>query len=64
VVEHGDVEAGLAAAAKAIDATYETPAQYHNPMEPHAVVAVWDGDKLKAAVLTNTSSMFTHFTLI
>jgi xanthine dehydrogenase YagR molybdenum-binding subunit len=44
--EHGDVEAGLAAAAKAIDTTYETPAQYHNPMEPHAVVAVWDGDKL------------------
>jgi len=46
VVERGDVEAGLAAAAKAIDTTYETPAQYHNPMEPHAVVAVWDGDKL------------------
>jgi xanthine dehydrogenase YagR molybdenum-binding subunit len=46
VVEHGDVEAGLAAAAKAIDATYETPAHYHNPMEPHAIVAVWNGDKL------------------
>jgi xanthine dehydrogenase YagR molybdenum-binding subunit len=46
VVEHGDVEAGLATAAKAIDATYETPAHYHNPMEPHAIVAVWNGDKL------------------
>jgi xanthine dehydrogenase YagR molybdenum-binding subunit len=44
IVEHGDVEAGLASAAYAIDATYETPAQYHNPMEPHAVTAVWDGD--------------------
>jgi xanthine dehydrogenase YagR molybdenum-binding subunit len=43
---HGDVEAGLAAAAKRIEATYETAAQYHNAMEPHAIVATWDGDKL------------------
>ena len=43
---HGDVEAGLAAASKRIDATYETPAQYHNAMEPHAIVAAWDGDRL------------------
>ena len=46
VVEHGDVEAGMAVAAKAIDATYETTPQYHNPMEPHAIVATWDGDNL------------------
>ncbi|MBO0766855.1 MAG: xanthine dehydrogenase family protein molybdopterin-binding subunit, partial [Hyphomicrobiaceae bacterium] len=46
VVEHGDVEAGLAAAARTVDVTYETPAQYHNPMEPHAIVATWYGDKL------------------
>src|SRR5689334_9482871 len=46
IVEHGDVEAGFAAAATAIDATYETPPQYHNPMEPHAIVAAWDGDRL------------------
>ncbi|AWN45407.1 dehydrogenase [Methylobacterium terrae] len=44
--ETGDVEAGLAAAARTIEATYETPAQYHNAMEPHAVVATWDGDRL------------------
>ena len=25
---------------------YETPAQYHNAMEPHAIVARWDGDRL------------------
>ena len=42
----GDVEAGLADARTRIDATYETPAQYHNAMEPHAIVAAWDGDKL------------------
>jgi xanthine dehydrogenase YagR molybdenum-binding subunit len=45
-LHHGDVEAGLAAAATRIAATYETPAQYHNPMEPHAIVAAWHGDEL------------------
>ena len=45
-MRHGDVEAGLAAASQRIDATYETPAQYHNAMEPHAIVAAWDGDTL------------------
>jgi xanthine dehydrogenase YagR molybdenum-binding subunit len=42
----GDVEAGLASASKQIEATYETSSQYHNPMEPHAIVASWDGDTL------------------
>jgi xanthine dehydrogenase YagR molybdenum-binding subunit len=46
-VRHGDVEAGLLAAAYRLDATYETPAQYHNAMEPHAIVAAWDGDRLQ-----------------
>jgi len=45
-MRRGDVEAGLASASNRIDATYETPAQYHNAMEPHAIVAAWDGDKL------------------
>jgi xanthine dehydrogenase YagR molybdenum-binding subunit len=43
---HGDVEAGLATAEHRIEAIYETPAQYHNAMEPHAIVAAWDGDRL------------------
>ena len=42
----GDVEAGLAAAWKQVEATYETAPQYHNAMEPHAIVAAWDGDTL------------------
>ena len=46
VAHHGDIDAGLASAAHRIEATYETPVQYHNAMEPHAVVAAWDGDKL------------------
>jgi xanthine dehydrogenase YagR molybdenum-binding subunit len=45
-IHRGDVEAGLAAASKQIEATYETAPQYHNPMEPHAIVAAWDGDAL------------------
>jgi xanthine dehydrogenase YagR molybdenum-binding subunit len=43
---HGDIEAGHAAATQALDVTYETPAQYHNAMETHAVVAQWDGDRV------------------
>ena len=43
---HGDVEAALSAAPLRVDATYETPSQYHNAMEPHAIVASWAGDRL------------------
>jgi xanthine dehydrogenase YagR molybdenum-binding subunit len=46
VVTHGDVEGALKGAAHTIDASYETPVQYHNAMEPHAIVASWDGDRL------------------
>ncbi len=46
VVEVGDIEAGFAAAERVVEATYETPAQYHNAMEPHAIVANWQGDNL------------------
>ncbi|KEZ77449.1 xanthine dehydrogenase family protein molybdopterin-binding subunit [Salinisphaera hydrothermalis] len=42
----GDIEAGLARATRRIDAVYETAPQYHNPMEPHAIVAAWNGDRL------------------
>ena len=42
----GDVQAGLDAADTRVDATYETAAQYHNAMEPHAVVAEWNGNRL------------------
>jgi xanthine dehydrogenase YagR molybdenum-binding subunit len=43
---HGDIEQGLAAATRVMEADYVTPPQYHNAMEPHAVVAQWDGDRL------------------
>jgi xanthine dehydrogenase YagR molybdenum-binding subunit len=43
---HGDIDAGFAAATHITESDYVTPAQYHNAMEPHAVVAQWDGDHL------------------
>ncbi len=42
----GDVAAELATAKRTLTQTYETPPQYHNPMEPHAIVAAWEGDTL------------------
>jgi xanthine dehydrogenase YagR molybdenum-binding subunit len=44
--EDGDVDAALAAAAVRVDETYSTPTEHNNPMEPHATVAVWEGDGL------------------
>jgi xanthine dehydrogenase YagR molybdenum-binding subunit len=38
----GDVEAGLKAGPVHVEATYVTPTETHNPMEPHATIAVWD----------------------
>jgi xanthine dehydrogenase YagR molybdenum-binding subunit len=40
----GDLDAGLAAAKTKITQTYTTPIENHNPMEPHATIAVWQGD--------------------
>jgi xanthine dehydrogenase YagR molybdenum-binding subunit len=40
----GDLDAGLAAAKIKITQTYTTPVENHNPMEPHATIAVWQGD--------------------
>jgi xanthine dehydrogenase YagR molybdenum-binding subunit len=42
----GDVPAAMAKAAVKIDQTYTTPYQHHNPMEPHATLAWWEGEKL------------------
>lgn len=42
----GDFAGAFAAAPVQLDATYTTPDQSHAMMEPHASVAVWNGDKL------------------
>jgi xanthine dehydrogenase YagR molybdenum-binding subunit len=54
----GDPDAALARAdLTRIDAVYTTPTHVHSPMEPHAVTASWDGDRV--TVHTSTSGIFT-----
>ncbi|MER6710127.1 xanthine dehydrogenase family protein molybdopterin-binding subunit [Streptomyces sp. NPDC000877] len=47
VVEKGDLADRLAASAVVVDAEYTTPEEYHNPMEPHAATARWEGGRLE-----------------
>ncbi|MFF5227434.1 xanthine dehydrogenase family protein molybdopterin-binding subunit [Dactylosporangium sp. NPDC000521] len=62
----GDVDAGLAAAAVRIDATYRTPAEHHCAMEPHATTAFWergclfvfDGTQSSTAVHDTLAGLF------
>src|ERR1700738_2365243 len=42
----GDFAGAFAGAPVQIDVTYTTPLQSHAMMEPHATIAMWDGDKL------------------
>ena len=45
--QRGDVQAGFAQALFTVDQTYTTPTEHHNPLEPHAVIAIWrDGFSL------------------
>ena len=41
----GDTDAAFASASVKVDEVYITPVETHNPMEMHATVAVWDGQK-------------------
>src|SRR5437016_6031909 len=42
----GDPQAALASAEVKIDRTYVIPRENHNPIEMHATIAAWDGDRL------------------
>jgi xanthine dehydrogenase YagR molybdenum-binding subunit len=44
--EKGDPDAAFAASAVQIDATYRTPGEHNNPMEPHATTAVYADGQL------------------
>jgi xanthine dehydrogenase YagR molybdenum-binding subunit len=46
VSKRGDPDAAFASAPVKIDAVYGTPVETHNPIELHASVAVWDGDRV------------------
>lgn len=42
----GDVQSAISNSAFTIEETYSTPIEHHHPMEPHATIAVWEGEKL------------------
>ena len=42
----GDAEAAFRAAEVKLDATYTTPMEHNQPMEPHTTIALWESDKL------------------
>jgi xanthine dehydrogenase YagR molybdenum-binding subunit len=42
----GDPEGALAAAEVSVDETYVIPRENHNPIEMHATIAAWEGDRL------------------
>jgi xanthine dehydrogenase YagR molybdenum-binding subunit len=46
VAKKGDAESALAAAEVSVDLRYTTPGLQHNAIEPHATIAVWEGDHL------------------
>jgi xanthine dehydrogenase YagR molybdenum-binding subunit len=46
VTQRGDPEAAFAAAEVKVDQTYVIPRENHNPIEMHATIAAWDGDRL------------------
>ena len=45
-LKRGDADAAFAKATVKVDATIIQPNHFHNPMEPHATVARWEGDRL------------------
>ncbi len=45
-VRRGDLQAALAKSPSKVDVVYTTPIQHANPMEPHATVAWWEGEKV------------------
>lgn len=53
----GDFDAGFASATVQVDATYTTPTENHNPMEPHGTVAVWQGGE-RVTVYDSTQGIF------
>jgi len=52
----GNFDQGITGASKQIHEVYRTPIEHHNPMEPHATTADWDGDHL--TVYESTQGIF------
>ncbi|MCX6218097.1 xanthine dehydrogenase family protein molybdopterin-binding subunit [Spirosoma sp.] len=44
--KRGDVKAALRDAEFKVEEVYETPIEHHHPLEPHATIAEWNGDRV------------------
>jgi xanthine dehydrogenase YagR molybdenum-binding subunit len=44
--KRGDPDGVFDSGSVKVNATYITPIEHHNPMEPHATIAAWNGNKL------------------
>lgn len=53
----GDPEAALATAAVTVSARYSTPTHNHNPMETHAALIEWTGNRVTVHTSTQTLAM-------
>ncbi|MFH9330031.1 xanthine dehydrogenase family protein molybdopterin-binding subunit [Streptomyces althioticus] len=56
----GDVKRGMAQADVRISAEYTIPMHHHNPIEPHATTAVWEGSKVTVYETTQGLSNTQH----
>jgi CO/xanthine dehydrogenase Mo-binding subunit len=56
VIERGDVQRGMTDGDVIVRRSYRTPVALHTPLEPHAAVAEWEGDRL--TVWESTQGIF------
>ena len=61
-IQWGNSKNAMSNAPVKFEQTYTTPVYHHNPMEPHATMAEWDGDQL--IVYDSTQSVFGDRNLI
>ena len=62
----GDADAGLAQSSHRVEHLYQTGTMHHNPMEPHATSAMWQGDDLTVydatqGVINSTGNLAQQF---
>jgi CO/xanthine dehydrogenase Mo-binding subunit len=56
VIQRGDADSALAEAEVVVTRTFRTPVALHTPLEPHAAVAEWEGERL--TVWESTQGIF------
>lgn len=54
LIRHGDAATAMGRAAVVVEEVYRTPSAAHMPLEPHATLAEWDGDRLTLWTATQT----------